>query len=241
MAHRYYIDSISGEQIAIHGQDAVHISKVMRHREGDVIVLSDRQGHDYTAEIIKAGEDEVLCRMLEKRENPADPVKKLTVFMALPKGDKLEMIVQKCCELGAFRIVPFVSRYCVAQKSKKDQNKVARYNRISEEACKQCGRSIPMEVTETRTFREMLGLLDGYDRKVLFYEHGKSRLGDLDLSHSENAAIIIGSEGGFSEEEAAQMEQAGCDNVVLGHRILRCETAAIAATAMTMLLMGEME
>ena len=241
MAHRYYIDSISGEDIVIRGQDAVHIFKVMRYRECDVIVLSDREGHDYTARIMQASDDEIICRMLEKRDNPADPVRKLTLFMALPKGDKMEMIVQKCCELGAVRIVPFVSRYCVAQKSKKDENKTARYNRISEEACKQCGRSIPMEVTRTRSFREMLALLKEYDKRILFYEHGKKRLTDTDLSHSENVAIIIGSEGGFSEEEALQMEQAGCENVVLGQRILRCETAAIAATAMTMLLMGEME
>ncbi len=241
MAHRYYVDEVKDGRAYVRGGEASHLARVMRAREGDTLTVSDRDGHDYSARILSASPDEVELEILAVSGNPADPKKRLTVYMALPKADKLEMIVQKCCELGAARVIPFESRYCVAQKSKRDDAKRSRLQKIADEACKQCGRSRPMEVGATLTFGGMLKELEKHEARILFYERGTEPLTEAGLSGKSDVAIVIGSEGGFSEEEAAKMTDAGAVSVVLGARILRCETAAIAAAAMTMLLMGEME
>ncbi|MBQ5327028.1 MAG: RNA methyltransferase, partial [Oscillospiraceae bacterium] len=106
---------------------------------------------------------------------------------------------------------------------------------------KQSGRSAPMAVEKTATFKEMLGQLESYDKVILFYEHGSEKLKEIDFSHCENVAIIIGSEGGFSQREADMMMEKGAVNIVLGARILRCETAAVSAASLVMFCMGQME
>ena len=213
----------------------------MRIKEGDSVILTDKSGWDYTAIAREIDKDEITFDVVSKEKNPAEPTKKMTVYMALPKSDKLEFITQKMCELGAVKLVPFVSEYCVAQKSKKDDNKVSRLQKISDEACKQSGRSAPMVVEKTATFKEILAQLPDYDKVLLFYEQGNEKLSKIDFSSCENVAIIIGSEGGFSQREADMMVEKGATNIVLGARILRCETAAVTAASLVMFSMGELE
>ena len=241
MAHRYFLTTINENTATVAGPEAAHLVKVMRIREGDSVILTDRSGWDYTAVAKEIAKDEIIFDVVSKEENPAEPAKKLTVYMALPKSDKLEFITQKMCELGAVRLVPFVSEYCVAQKSKKDDNKVSRLQKISDEACKQSGRSAPMVVEKTATFKEILTQLPEYDKVLLFYEQGSEKLRDIDFSACENVAIIIGSEGGFSQREADLMVEKGAVNIVLGARILRCETAAVTAASLAMFCMGQLE
>lgn len=241
MAHRYFLTTINENRATVTGAEAAHLVKVMRIREGDQVVLTDRNGWDYTARAVETGKDEIVFDVISKEKNPAEPTKKLTVYMALPKSDKLEFITQKMCELGAVRLVPFVSEYCVAQKSKKDDNKISRLQKISDEACKQSGRSAPMVVEKTATFREMLPQLKEFDKVILFYEHGSDSLKNIDFSQRENVAIIIGSEGGFSQKEADLMVEQGAINIVLGSRILRCETAAVTGASLVMFCMGQLE
>ena len=241
MAHRYFLTTINENIATVSGSEAAHLIKVMRIKAGDEVILTDRSGWDYTAVAKQVDRDEIVFDIISKEKNPAEPDKKLTVYMALPKSDKLEFITQKMCELGAVRLVPFVSEYCVAQKSKKDDNKISRLQKISDEACKQSGRSAPMAVEKTATFKEMLGQLESYDKVILFYEHGSEKLKEIDFSHCENVAIIIGSEGGFSQREADMMMEKGAVNIVLGARILRCETAAVSAASLVMFCMGQME
>ena len=169
MAHRYFLTTINGDIATVQGAEASHLVKVMRIKEGDSVVLTDRSGWDYNAVAREVGKDEITFDVVSKEKNPAEPTKKLTVYMALPKSDKLEFITQKMCELGAVRLVPFVSEYCVAQKSKKDDSKISRLQKISDEACKQSGRSAPMVVEATRTFKEILTQLPEYDKVLLFY------------------------------------------------------------------------
>lgn len=240
MAHRYFLTETDGNTAVVSGNEASHLIKVMRIKPGDEIILTDKSGFDYTAQAVEIQENSVIFNIIKKERNPAEPNKKLTVFMALPKSDKLEFITQKMCELGARELVPFVSRYCVAQKSKKDDSKIQRLQKISDEACKQSGRSVPMEVKSTLTFKQMLENLKGFDRVILFYEHGQKSLADIDMSDCDNVAVIIGSEGGFSRQEAEQMKQIGAESVILGSRILRCETAAVTARSLVMFIMGEL-
>ena len=241
MAHRYFLTDINGNTATVTGQEAAHLIKVMRIKPGDEVILTDRSGWDYTAQAREIEKDSIVFDVLSKEKNPAEPTKKMTVYMALPKSDKLEFITQKMCELGAVRLVPFVSEYCVAQKSKKDDNKISRLQKISDEACKQSGRSAPMVVEKTHTFKEILGQLTDYDKVILFYEHGSEKLSEMDFSACENVAIIIGSEGGFSQKEADMMVEKGAVNIVLGARILRCETAAVTGASLVMFALGELE
>lgn len=241
MAHRYFLTDINENIATVTGPEAAHLVKVMRIKAGDEVILTDKNGWDYTAVATEIEKERITFDVLSKAKNPAEPARKLTVYMALPKSDKLEFITQKMCELGAVRLVPFVSEYCVAQKSKKDDNKVSRLQKISDEACKQSGRSAPMTVEKTATFKEILAQLPEYDKVLLFYEQGSEKMRDIDFSACENVAIIIGSEGGFSQREADMMVEKGAVNIVLGARILRCETAAVTAASLTMFCMGELE
>lgn len=241
MAHKYFLTSLDGDTATVDGREAKHLVKVMRLREGDRVILTDKTGYDYDAVAQTVTDGEILFKVSGKRKNAAEPKSELTVFMALPKRDKLEFITQKMCELGAKEIVPFVSEYCVAQKSKRDESKTARLQKISDEATKQCGRSAPMTVRQTKTFKEILPMLARFDKVILLYEHGAEPFSQIDFSFCKKAALIVGSEGGFSQREADRLVRQGAVNVVLGARILRCETARVAGATLLMYSLGEFE
>lgn len=241
MAHRYFLSYIDGGRAVVENSEADHLIKVMRIKTGDTVTLCGKDGYDYTACAKEIHKDKVIFEILEKRENPAQPKKQVTVYMALPKSDKLEFIVQKSCELGAAFLTPFVSEYCVAQKSKKEEEKLKRLNKISLEAAKQCGRSIPMQVNNTLTFKQLLEDLKKNDINLFFYENSTTPFSQKIFENAEKIGVIIGSEGGFSQKECDLFSQQGALNLSLGKRILRCETAAVTALALTMFSAGEME
>lgn len=241
MAHRYFLSSLVGDVATVSGEDAVHLSRVMRVKAGDTVILCDKDGMDYMAEADLVGEKEITFKVLSSEKNPAEPTRKLVVYMALPKSDKLEFVVQKSCELGATKLVPFVSENCVAQKSKKEGNKLERMQKISNEACKQSGRSVPMEVCSALTFKELLKDLENQEENLFFYEHATTPLKGLDLTNRKSVSVIIGSEGGFTAKECDQLLAQGVTTLSLGKRILRCETAAVTGISLAMFLMGEME
>ncbi len=240
MAHRYFLDNIADNKAYITSEEAKHLIKVMRIKNGDELVLTDKKGFDYIVSVCDINQSEIVCDIIKKEENKAEPKNKLTVFMALPKSDKLEMITQKLCELGVSELTPFVSEFCVAQKSKKEDNKLIRLQKISDEAAKQSGRSCPMIVNKTQTFKEFLNNINSFEKVLLFYEK-KDRIDSWqNLNELKNVAIIIGSEGGFSIKEVQEMQNKGAIVVNLGSRILRCETAAITGTALVQYKMGEL-
>lgn len=241
MAHRYFLTDINGNIATVQGDEAHHLCRVMRLKAGDEVVLCDREGFDYTAVAKDVNEKVITFDILSREKNQAEPAKNLTVYMALPKSDKLEFIVQKCCELGAKKLVPFISEFCVAQKSKKEDNKKARLAKISAEAAKQCGRSTPMEIGDTLTFKQLVQDMQNNDINLFFYEHADCPLKSISFADKTNVSVIIGSEGGFSEKECEILSQNGAKTISLGKRILRCETAAVSAVTLTMYTMGEME
>ena len=241
MAHRYFLTEINDNLATVTGSEAVHLCRVMRIKPGDSVVLCDNAGFDYTAVAKDVNEKLITFDIIEKTKNEAEPDKSLTVYMALPKSDKLEFIVQKACELGAKKLVPFVSEFCVAQKSKKEDSKKQRLEKISAEAAKQCGRSCPMEIGDTLTFKQLLQDMQKNDVNLFFYEHADMPLSMVDFADKDNISGISGSEGGFSEKECALLGENGAVTISLGKRILRCETAAVSAVTLTMYTLGEME
>ncbi|MEG0020006.1 MAG: RsmE family RNA methyltransferase [Oscillospiraceae bacterium] len=241
MAHRYFLSEINGTTAKVLGEEAVHLCRVMRIKPGDELILCDRVGFDYECRAVSVTQSEIIFDILGQKINEAEPKANLTVYMALPKSDKLEFIVQKMCELGVKKIVPFVSEFCVAQKSKKEGNKQERLQRISDEACKQSGRSSAAEVCETLTFKQLLTAIKNEDKALLFYENSGDKLCDINLDNTQKVGIIIGSEGGFSQREADILAENGAIPIGLGKRILRCETAAVVAAGIVMYRLGELE
>ena len=183
-----------------------------------------------------------MCELeiLSSEKSVSEPTIAVTLYVGYPKSDKLEWIIQKGVELGAVRIVPFFSRYCVVTP-KKEEQKNERYQRIALEAAKQAGRGIIPKVEMPLSFREMLQEAAQHDEALFLYEKGGQPLHSRLQNTPQRVAIITGSEGGFSEEEAAAAHGAGCVPIGLGPRILRCETAPVAALSVVMAQTGNLQ
>ncbi|MFI3128933.1 MAG: RsmE family RNA methyltransferase [Bacillota bacterium] len=211
-----------------------HIVNVLRMKVGDKLIATDGEGRDFVCEIAEISEESVKLAIIEETTNNADPKYDITIFQAAPKRDKLELIIQKATEIGLSRLVPFQSKFCI---SKFDNDKIARLSKISAEATKQCGRSIPLEICNVQTFGEMIISLSKYECVIFAYEKATSSLKEAinEYKNSNNGgkiAIVIGSEGGFSKEEAEKIANlANVKCISLGSRILRLETAAISLSA----------
>lgn len=237
---RFFVsaDDVCGDKIYIKGEEFTHMTKVLRQKEGYRVVVCSGDGKDYEGTINKIYKDYALVCVDNVKINENDPLLDITLFQALPKGDKLSFIVQKCTELGARAIVPFLSQYTEEEKFNKE-----RMQRVAKEACKQCGRSLLCEVKDLTDFDGIIEMLKDYDLVILPYENAEfGRMGNVEgLKTAEKIAVIIGSEGGFSEEEAERAEKAGAKIVSLGKRILRCETAGLVAIALIAYERGELE
>lgn len=238
---RFFTENISDNTATVCGEDAKHISIVLRMRAGDIAVLCDGHGTDYLAELLESGTDNCTFRILEESANLAEPDIHLRLFQAMPKGDKMEFIIQKAVECGAAEIVPFFSKRCVSRPDKKQmEKKLPRYQKIALEAAKQCGRGIIPTVGKAVDFSDLKGLISPENTGILFYECCEAPLRDAVMEFRKNVDIVIGSEGGFEPYEAEELTKAGFTAVSLGKRILRCETAPIAAISILMNLTGNM-
>ena len=242
MPHRYFTRELANGQAALTGSDAHHLANVMRARIGEEVVLCGPDGLEYTGTVTAITPERVEFSVSEGAPSKAEPTVATTLFAGYPKQGKLEEIIRHSVELGVQEIIPFFSRYCVATP-KKEEAKNERYNRIAAEAAKQAGRAqIPHVAMPLENFAAVCGALSGYDKALFFYEGGGAPLRQLLTPGSvQRLALITGSEGGFSTEEAAAAATAGAVTVGLGPRILRCETAPLAALTAAMLLTGNLE
>lgn len=220
--------------------DIKHMTKVMRLSEGDTVDVSDSMEWEYTAEIVSVDADEVLLAIVDKQKFAREPEIRVTLFQGIPKAGKMETIIQKCVELGVHAIVPvFMERTVVVEKGNFGK-KLDRWQKISDEAVKQCKRGMIPQIEEQLQFKEMLPVLADYDL-ILFPYENESNFSIKDCLRGlpedkkpETVAIVIGPEGGFSDKEAELMDENGAVRVTLGKTILRTETAGMAALAMTM-------
>lgn len=238
---RFFTENISEDTAIVGGEDAHHISTVLRMRKGDIAVLCDGHGTDYLSELSEAAGESVVFRVLEKTPNLAEPDIYLRLFQAMPKGDKMEFIVQKAVECGASEIIPFFSKRCVSRPDEKQmKKKLPRYQKIALEAAKQCGRGIIPKVGEAVGFSALKTLISAENTGILFYECCETPLREAMTGFKKNIDIVIGSEGGFEPYEAEELQKCGFRTASLGKRILRCETAPIAAISVLMNFTGNM-
>lgn len=238
---RFFTDNISEELAVVTGEDVKHITSVLRMRAGDIAVLCDGRGTDFLAELSAAETGSVTFRILEKTPNLAEPSVRVRLFQAMPKGDKMDFIVQKAVECGACEIVPIFTKRCVSHPDGKSlEKKTARWRKISEEAAKQCGRGIIPEVGAAVNFSELKKLNFSENTGILFYECSDTPLCEAVSDLRQNIDIVVGSEGGFEPYEAEELKTLGFACVSLGKRILRCETAPIAALSVLMNVTGNM-
>lgn len=239
---RFFIDEngISGDVITVSGGDAVHIGRSLRMKIGDEIVFC-RQGRDYFSNIEAMTSDTVICRIKREELSSSEPKMRLTLFQAMPKQDKPELIIQKCTELGAAEIVFFLSKRCVSRPDEKSaEKKLARYRRIAEEAAKQSGRGIIPEIRGIYSFDEAVEMMSRMEVGLICYENGGKRLSEIELKDKTECGVMIGAEGGFDRAEVDIACEKGAVPIWLGERILRCETCPIAVTAIIMNMTGNM-
>lgn len=218
--------------------DLHHMKKVLRLSIGDELDVSDGTAWEYHVRIEALDEDEAKLQILDKQKFAREPRLQVTLFQGIPKAGKMEGIIQKSVELGVHAIVPvFMERTVVVDKGNFEK-KQDRWQKISDEAVKQCKRGIIPEVGSAVKFSGMLDVLPNYDLILFPYENEENRTIKDCLRQitclPETVAIIIGPEGGFSDKEARMLDEAGAERVSLGKTILRTETAGPAALAMTM-------
>ncbi len=241
--HRFFADKsqIADGRIELFGDDVKHISKVLRLRQGEQISVCNKEKTDYLCTIASIEKERVILDITEEMPNRNESNIEVTLYQGLPKGDKMDMIIQKSVELGAVKIVPVEMKRSVAHFSNK-QSKLQRWQRIADEASKQCMRGILPEVAEPITFDEMLDSIKEGELTLLPYENEiNTKLKTLlrDNTGAERVNIIIGPEGGFDEEEIALASERGIPTVTLGPRIMRCETAPLAAISAVMYELGD--
>ena len=223
----------------ITGQDVNHIRNVLRMKAGEQVGIRDGISRSYICELENIGGEEIRARILEEDTNLSELPAELYLFQGLPKSDKMELIIQKMTELGVYRIVPVsMKRSVVKLDKKKADSKVKRWNMISESAAKQSKRSIIPEIMPVCTFNEALEMSQQLDVKLLPYEcaDGMAKTKKIieNLKGNESIGIFIGPEGGYDLDELSKAKEEGWEEITLGKRILRTETAGMMLMSVLM-------
>ena len=222
-------ESINGDTITLDEETSLHLSRVLRCKAGDMITVGDGSDIDYECEITEITKTAVTARITDKHLNLNEPDVKITLYQGLPKGDKTELIIQKCVEIGVDRIVPVSTARSVVKLDKKGDKKIERWNKISLSAAKQCGRGKIPEVSPVMTFKEAVEDSRKCDGRLIPYENEeKNGLKSFCENFSgKSIAVFIGPEGGFDPSEIELAKADGITPVTLGKRILRTETAGL--------------
>ena len=244
--YRFFVEERQIEPTRIHitGNDVNHIKNVLRMKPGEEILVSAQGNLEYKCYIETLSEEEVTAVILYAMENNLELPASISLFQGLPKGDKMEFIIQKAVELGVHEVIPVASRRCVVKlDEKKAKNKVARWQGISESAAKQSKRMIVPQVRPVMKYEEALEYARSLDMILIPYELAKGMKHTRELFASirpgQSVGIFIGPEGGFEEEEVKKAVEAGAEPITLGRRILRTETAGMTVLSILMYLMEE--
>ncbi len=236
-------NQINNNKITIIGDDVNHIKNVLRQKSGDKITICDiSKEQDYLCKIDKIEEKSIDCNIIEKLENNTESNVKVTIFQGLPKADKMELVIQKSVELGAYDITPLQMKRCVVKLNEKDKlKKIQRWQKISEVAAKQCGRNIIPKINNIVNVKDVCNLCNEYDIVLIAYENEKENTLKKELKNLKKldkeeikVAIIIGPEGGIAPEEIEMFEENGAKIITLGNRILRTETVALSVLSIIM-------
>jgi len=249
---RYFVlaEQFGDDFVVLLGDDAHHASRVMRMRAGDSFIASDGKGREALVKASAVSSDRVEGTIVERLAAEREPAWQITIAQSLPKGDKMELIIQKGTEIGAYAFVPFESERMIVQyDAKKEAKRLERWAKIAKEAAEQAHRSRVPDIAKPAGWKQLLGMMGSYDLVLFCYEEEgrdgtggglRGALEPLKSRRDVRALVVVGPEGGFTEKEAADARAAGAAVVGLGKRILRTETAGFVALTALLYESGEM-
>ncbi len=240
--YQFFVEphQIQDKMIVIGGSDVNHIKNVLRMKVGEEISVSNgMDGKEYRCGIAAFEEDRIVCELRFIKEDGVELPSRVYLFQGLPKADKMEMIIQKCVELGVHAVVPVAAKRCVVKlDDKKAKSKISRWQGIAEAAAKQSKRRIVPEIMDVMTFRQAIQFVKDFDVKLIPYELAedmkKTREIVSNLQPGQRIAVFIGPEGGFEETEVQEAMENGTEPITLGRRILRTETAGLTVMSWIM-------
>ena len=231
-------NQIIEDKITIVGQDVNHIANVLRFKENDEICICNiDKNKNYNCLITKIEKEKIECKILsEVKQSPEEKID-ITIFQGLPKADKMELIIQKCTELGVKEIFPTQMERCVVKIDSKTENKkIERWQKIAESAAKQSGQNNICKINNITNIKNICNFICNYDILLVPYENEKNNSFKKEVQNLKSVgneqglkiAIVIGPEGGFEKHEIELLKQFGGKIITLGQKILRTETVAIA-------------
>ena len=232
---------MNGDTIILTGENAQH-AKVLRLKAGEEVLVCDGAGVECRCEVESVSAGEVVLNVLERRISLTEAAVKVSIYMAFPKADKLEHVIQKATELGAYEIVAFPSARCISKPDDKSlKKKLERWQKIAASAAEQSGRGAIPEVILLPSFTSALERAAEADKALMFYEneHATTLRMAMESGNFKTVSLLTGPEGGLEEKEVQQAREAGLQVCTLGRRILRCETAPLCALSAVMYAAGE--
>lgn len=245
--HKFFVpkENVNVHQAVIEGEDVKHIYKVLRLESGEEVSINNCNGEEYLGVIEEVNKSQVIVKIKEKLSVNNEASINVFLFQGLPKSTKMDLIVQKNCELGVREITPIITDRVVVKGEIGQFKKVDRWVRIALEAAKQSKRTIIPEVREPIEFDEALAELKDMDLVIVPYENEKGYgvrkvVDSIDKGEVKNVGIVIGPEGGFEESEIEKLKNIGAFIVTLGPRILRTETAGFVAASLIMYELGDL-
>ena len=238
---RFFVtpEELSGQSIRLTGENAKH-ARVLRLKREETVLVCDGRGEECLCAVEEP--EGMVLRILERRPSSSEASVQVSVYMAFPKADKLEHVIQKATELGAVEIVAFPSERCVSRPDEKSlKKKLERWQKIAASAAEQSGRGVIPQVVVLDSYTGALSRARQADRALLFYEHENTvTLHDaLESGSWKSVSLLTGPEGGLEEREVQKALDAGLTVCTLGKRILRCETAPLCALSAVMYAAGE--
>lgn len=239
--HRLFLQksALRKQPIAITDEQAHYLFSVLRCKPGQNLVITDETGLSYTARILSSAKKEVTVDIVGAYRMETESSLNIVLVQGLLKGEKMDFVIQKATELGVRGLIPVITERSQLRATRKQP----RWQKIAEEASRQSGRTKVPEISEPRSFEEVLDLPGQSSGKgIIFWEQGGEKLSAVTkrLSPADQISLLIGPEGGFSEQEAALATEKGFDTATLGNRILRAETAAIAVVSIISYSLGDL-
>ena len=240
---RFFVkpEEMQPDFLVLTGENAAH-AKVLRLKAGEEVLVCDGEGRECLCAVSDVSDGQISLVVKHSRESEAETRVRVSIYMAFSKGDKLEHVIQKATELGAYEIVAFPSARCVSRPDEKSlKKKLERWQKIASSAAEQSGRGLVPQVLTLPSYKAALERASQADKALLFYENEQATTLKMALSESayHTVSLMTGPEGGLEEGEVAQAAAAGLQVCTLGKRILRCETAPLCALSAVMYDAGE--
>ena len=240
---RFFVEpeELLPEFLVLTGENAQH-AKVLRLKNGEEVLVCDGQGRECLCTVSDVSPGQISLVVKKRQESETEAAVKVSVYMAFPKADKLEHVIQKATELGAYEIVAFPSSRCISRPDDKSlKKKLERWQKIAASAAEQSGRGRIPQVLTVGSYKEALSRAAQADKAILFYENERATTLRMAMEEGEyhTVSLLTGPEGGLEEREVQQAQEAGLQVCTLGKRILRCETAPLCALSAVMYASGE--